>query len=214
MRRVDFEQGSDLWLEWRQGGIGGSDAASILNVAPAYWQNANRAALLAYKAQHIGRGHERKTDKNKTAAMMRGTLLEPASRQAYRERTGNHVEPACVMHDSIEWLRASCDGLNKDGSLVVEIKNCNHNDHEVALGGMVPTHYYPQCIHLLLVTGAPILHYWSCSAHKRFRPQDLQALVPVKPSKDYMEYLLKEETLFWNELQELIKQRKANRADK
>lgn len=208
MRRVDFQQGSPEWLLWRQGGLGGSDAASILNVAPVYWQNANRAALLAYKASHHGRGYERKTDKNKSAAMMRGTLMEPIARQAYRERTGNDVEPDCGIHDVHDFLRASFDGLNKAGDLVVEIKCVNSDDHAQALAGLVPSHYWPQVQHLLLVSGAPRLHYWSYSKAKRFAEKDLQALVPVRPSPEYQKYLLEEEVKFWNELQAILAQRK------
>lgn len=210
MRRISHEQGSPEWLIWRSQGLGGSDAASILNVAPAYWQNANRAALLAYKAAHAGngKGFERKTDKNKSAAMMRGTLMEPIARQAYRDRTGNKTEPGCGIHDTYDFLRASFDGINQEGDLVLEIKCVNQDDHGTALGGMVPAHYWPQVQHLLLVSGAPRLHYWSFSKAKRFAQKDLQALVPVKPSPEYQKYLLEEETKFWEELQAILALRK------
>lgn len=208
MIRVNYDQGSETWLKWRQGGLGGSDAASILNVAPAYWQNANRAALLAYKIVHHGKAIPRTTNKNKSFAMMRGTLMEPEARMAYREKTGHNVEPACGIHEKYDFLRASFDGLNKDGSLAIEIKCINQDDHEVALGGLVPSHYWPQVQHLLLVSGAPRLHYFSYSKARRFAQKDLQVLVPVIPSRAYQELLLAEEVKFWDELMAAVAQRK------
>lgn len=208
MRRIEHDQGSPEWLEWRKGGLGGSDAAIILGVAPKYWANSTRAELLEYKSRHCGKGHERKTDTNKSEAMMRGTRLEPVARQLYREKTGNCVEPACVIHEEHAWLRASCDGLNKEGDLVLEVKCVNHNDHESAVEGRVPAHYWPQVQHLLMVTQAPRLHYWSYSEHKRFAQPQRVALVSVKPSREYLDYLFKAEETFWIDLQALIRKKK------
>lgn len=207
MIRVDYDQGSEIWKEWRAGGLGGSDAACIVGVAPAYWENSTRQALLEYKAKHRG-GFERVSDKNKSHAMMRGTMMEPIARQAYRERTGNNVEPACVISSDYPFIRASCDGLNKEGDLVLEIKCVRFDNHEIALDGRIPNEYWPQVQHLLLATGAPRLHYFSYSTHKKFKSEDLQALVSVKPSPDYQKYLLAEEIRFWEDLQALIAKRK------
>ena len=199
MIRVSMTQGDDLWLKWRLGGIGGSDAAAITGVSPYQ----TREELLAQKVRNRF-GQVRKTNSGKTSAMLRGTNLEPKVRQDYMDLTGNFVEVACGIHEVYDFMRASFDGLSLDGTLALEIKCPNWRDHSVALDGQVPTHYFPQCQHLLLVSGAKNLHYISFSDNKMFPlTSRLSPPVRVRPVPDYQKYLIEEETKFWQELTEL-----------
>ena len=200
MRVVELEQGSEDWLAWRSCGIGGSDAPVIMGVSP--WQN--RAGLLKHKLTHRYI-RERTTDKNKSEAMLRGTRLEPEAREAYITLTGNQMTPACVLHDQFDWLKVSLDGLSPDRTLALEVKCVNKEHHKTALSGLVPKVYWPQLCHELLVTGLPMVHYWSYSKSTLFTDLQKTALVKVRRDEDYLQYLLEEETRFWEEFLEKSK---------
>jgi hypothetical protein len=51
----------------------------------------------------------------------------------------------CLVHDGLEWMRASLDGLSFDGSIALEIKWPWGNRDQAALRtGRIPAHYYAQ----------------------------------------------------------------------
>jgi putative phage-type endonuclease len=137
--------------------------------------------------------------------MLRGTRMEPEARQAYIDLTGIEVTPACVIHETYPWMRASLDGLSRDEKTAVEIKCVNKDDHRSAVEGLVPTKYWPQVQHQLLVTGLPRLHYWSFSTSTTFISENRKALVVVKADADYMSYLLEGEQKFWDDFLERTK---------
>lgn len=198
MKIVDLDQQSPDWLNWRMGGIGGSDAPIIMGVS----KFTTRDKLLAQKAARRF-GFLRQSDKGKSPAMMRGIKLEPEIRDEYNRRTGRDLRPACGLHDTIAWLRASFDGLRlPDCDLVLEIKCPNQDDHHSALGGLVPSHYWPQMQHLLAVSGSKKLHYLSYSENRRFGDRH-HAIVKVAPDPQYIEELIAAERLFVEEMQRI-----------
>ena len=136
------------------------------------------------------------TDDRQTDAMRRGIELEPIARAAYEARTGHVVEPALAIHPEFEWMRASLDGLSFDGDLAVEIKCPGRSSHNEAKEGHVPEVYFSQCQHILFVTGAARLDYWSFDGREG-------VLVPVEPDHAYQLLLLEKEQAFW----ELVKTR-------
>jgi predicted phage-related endonuclease len=129
--------------------------------------------------------------------MRRGLRLEPVARRLYEQRTGHLMEPCCVEHDRHGWLRASLDGLDLAGELVLEVKAPHAGDHRLALAGRVPGHYWPQVQHQLAVTGCPLLHYLSYSENRAFSVGERLALVEVRPDPDYRARLLWAEWCFW-----------------
>ena len=67
-----------------------------------------------------------------------------------------------VLQDGL--YSASLDGMDLDGSLILEIK-CPYKGQASelwndALQGRVPAHYFLQIQHQLMVSGAEIAHYW------------------------------------------------------
>lgn len=201
MRRISLDQQSSDWLEWRKGGIGSSDCSAILGISP--WTK--RADLLEYKAAHFGCGKMRKTEKGKSEAMIHGIESEPMVRDMFIDLTGIRVEPGCGIHDRYTWMRASFDGINERGSLVIEIKSPKSpRSHESAVAGVVPNIYYPQIQHQLLVSGAECCFYVSWCAASKFSRADQLKIIKVPPSPDYQKYLLEEEVKFWEELQAMV----------
>jgi putative phage-type endonuclease len=124
-------------------------------------------------------------------AARRGRALEHAARLAYERYTGIQMEPLCLVHDGLEWMRASLDGLSFDGAIALEIKCPRGNRDQGALrAGRIPEHYYAQVQHQLEVSGAEELHYWSFDGRAG-------TLVKVHHDREYVARLLETETAFW-----------------
>jgi putative phage-type endonuclease len=196
MKVLDLSQGGSDWHQWRHRGIGASDASIIMGVS----KYTTRAALMDKKlgTQHPRpKGQSGPSDMN--AAMRRGHDLEPEARRAYTAYTGLRVRPVCIVHDSIDWLRSSLDGLAEDNRTGCEIKCINKIDHAEALAGRVPRMYVPQVQHQL-ACGLDKVHYWSYSKSSVFSPSDCFAIVVVAPNLSYIEELLAAERRFWEEL--------------
>ena len=96
-----------------------------------------------------------------------------------------------MVHDRLEWMRASLDGLSFDGSTALEIK-CPWRDRDLdALrAGRIPTHHHAQVQHQLEVSGAEELHYWSFDGRAG-------TLVRIRPEREYVARLLEAEAAFW-----------------
>jgi len=183
--RMPFQEGTAKWREWRDTGIGGSDAAVIMGVSP--WKTVER--LWEEKTG-------RRVPHPPTRPMLHGKRMEPRARKAYEDRTGISVTPMCLRHPSHPWMLASADGISFEHSVVLEIK-CPRSprDHIAALRGRIPNHYYPQVQHLLAVSTAGMCHYWS---YRR----GVGALVEVRPDCAYIESLVEREWRFWHSVTE------------
>ena len=182
-RVVDVEQGTEVWHNWRDQGLGASDAPVVMGENP--WKS--RAELLHEKRLRI------RPPVN--SAMARGTALEPTARRCYVERTGIEVHPACLQSTRFEWLRASVDGLSSDGRSVVEIKCGEGVYKKSASTGTVPGYYIGQLQHILAVTGLEAIDFWC------YLPRRSEVHLLVERDEHYIERLLVAEEKFWNELQ-------------
>jgi putative phage-type endonuclease len=181
MPRIErLKQNTPEWHRWRLQGIGASDAPVVMGDAPFR----TRRYLWSVKtglARESGVG----------PAARRGRALEYAARIAYERHTGIQMEPLCLVHDGLQWMRASLDGLSFDGAIVLEIKCPWGNRDQAALReGKVPAHYYAQVQHQLEVSGAEELHYWSFDGKAG-------TLVTVRHDREYVAKLLETETAFW-----------------
>jgi putative phage-type endonuclease len=186
MPRIErLQQNTAEWLRWRLAGIGSSDAPVIMGEAAFK----TRRLLWAIKT---GRAR----DFAGNPASRRGHALEHIARNAYERQFGVQMEPLCLVHEKLEWMRASLDGLSFDGSTVLEIKcPLNLRDHRAAQQGRVPSHYYGQLQHQLEVSGAEEAHYWSFDGRSG-------RLVRIRPDRDYMKRLVDQEGEFWRRVQE------------
>jgi len=189
MRYLALEQGTPAWLSWRRQGVGASDA-TVLMGCDVPWPNPQTPRDLWLQKTARAPAQE------STFAMRRGSRLEAPARMLYTQHTGIPVAPVCVEHAMHSWLRASLDGLDPWGEVVVEIKCPRKESHACALDGRVPDYYWPQVQHQLFVTGCPLLHYWSYSEHRDFG-QAATALVEVRPDSAYQRKLLLAEWEFW-----------------
>lgn len=145
---INLQQGTQAWLDWRNQGIGASDAPTIMGENP--WKSADQ--LL--KERCGGKSCR------KNAAMARGQMLEPEARRMYEERFHIKVSPACVQSVTHEWLRASLDGLAINNNIVVEIKCGEKTYRDSSKTRTVPSYYFGQLQHILAVTNFAFIDYW------------------------------------------------------
>jgi putative phage-type endonuclease len=179
---VGLAQGTPEWLDWRDEGIGASDAPAVMGENP--WKS--RTRLMEEKLSRA-RGYT-------SPAMRRGSDLEGPARERYVVTTGRAVAPCCLQSTRFAWLRASLDGLSDDGRHVVEIK-CGEKVHaHAARSNTVPSYYVGQLQHILAVTGLAEIDFW-CHLPER---DDVHLRVPRDGG--YIERLLAEEERFWREL--------------
>lgn len=166
---VQLTQGSPEWLAYRKNMRNASETAAVLGVSP--WQTPYQLWLLK-----TGRA-ETKT----TAAMQRGTDMEPAARAAYEAETGNIMQPLVLQQGLYS---ASLDGMDLDGQLILEIK-CPYKGEASALWneavvGVVPEHYRLQVMHQLMVSGAEIAHLYVFDGTRGL-------LLPIERDEDTMQ---------------------------
>ena len=179
---INLEQGTAAWLDWRSQGIGASDAPAIMGENP--WKTPTQ--LLQEKCSVSQSGW--------TAAMQRGTELEPEARRRYEQTVGVNVSPACLQSTQHAWLRASVDGIAPDGSRVVEIKCGDKVYQKTASSRQVPGYYYGQLQHILAVTGLGGIDFWC------YLPSRPEVHVHVPRDDGYISRLLETEQKFWNVL--------------
>lgn len=148
---VKLEQGTQEWHQWRDQGIGSSDASALMGFFGG----------MARK--------EAQKDMAPNARMARGTALEPHARMLFTELTGVWVRPGCFQHKQYPFMRASLDGISEDRKLMVEIKSPSWKVHSQALRGTVVDYYRPQCQHQLFVMGLNSMLFFS------FFPDELDA---------------------------------------
>jgi putative phage-type endonuclease len=188
MPRIEqLHQNTPDWHRWRQQGIGASDAPVIMGDGVFK----SPRTLWSIKTGRIQEGAA-------GLAARRGRELERLARRVYEQQTGTQMEPLCLVHDELEWMRASLDGLSFDGSIVLEIKcPMSLRDRTAAQQGRVPPQHYAQLQHELEVSQAAEVHYWSFDG-------TAGNLVRVRPDREYLRRLLDAEAAFWERVRQNV----------
>jgi putative phage-type endonuclease len=186
MPRIErLHQNTPQWHRWRRLGIGASDAPVIMGETPFKTPR----TLWSIKTGRIA-------EPPAGPAARRGHQLERCARRAYERHTGIQMEPLCVVHQELEWMRASLDGLSFDGTTLVEVKcPLSLRDRTTAQEGRIPVQYYAQLQHQLEVSGAQQAHYWS------FHGSD-GILIELRPDREYARRLVEAEAAFWELVRE------------
>jgi putative phage-type endonuclease len=146
---VQLAQGSAQWLAYRLAKRNASESAAVMGLSP--W-------MTPYQLWLAKTGRQQTVV---TAAMQRGTDLEPLARARYEDQTGLVMQPLVLEAGAYS---ASLDGMTLDGDLVLEVK-CPFKGNNSVLwrdvsAGRVPEHYLIQIQHQLMVSGADTAHLW------------------------------------------------------
>ena len=186
MKLIDMDQNTGAWLDWRQGGLGGSDAPIIMGVSPFKKYQLLWAEKMGQEPEPI--------NEFQAAIFQRGHDLEPDARDLVNEALGEFFVPMCGEHEEYPWMLTSFDGMSEDGDTILEIKCPGETGFlEVQESEQVPEHYWPQVQHQLAVSGA------SRCIFAVYRPEidPLPILIEVFPDPAYIEGLIYREKAFW-----------------
>lgn len=185
----DMPQRSQIWLDYRDQGLGASDAAVIMGASPY-------KTIKQLWDDKLGQGEPFIMN----AAVQNGIDLEPKARSEFELATGLKVKPLCAINKKHSWLRASLDGCSDDGQVTVEIKcpayPALHN--KIIKTSEVPVYYYPQVQYQLLVTNAVVGCYWT------FMKSMGGFMVEIAPNPVYQAELFRRSEMFWNLIQNKI----------
>lgn len=175
--KIDLVQGSHEWLAFRKTKITATDAPVIMGVSP--WKTKRQLY------------YEKLSDDNgstfKSKRMQRGIDLEPLARDLFILNHGYMCKPCVIVKD---WAMASLDGMDESRQIIVEIKCPGENDHQLALQGIVPPHYFPQIQHQLYVCDVQLAYYFSFDGIDGVS-------VEVKRDEDYIQKMVDEELAFY-----------------
>jgi predicted phage-related endonuclease len=167
VKRIDIEQGTPEWLEWRKGFKTGSNAPKALGDSPYQSRHAYMTELL--------NGTSKPIHKKTAEIFQKGHDSEAAARpiveQILSQTEGRPITlaPACCEMEESDWpkeipqpmreslegkMAASLDGLSEDGTIIFEHKLWNLKLNEAIEEGELPNHIVWQLEHNMLVTGA------------------------------------------------------------
>ena len=121
------------WLEARQSGIGGSDAAAILGVNP----------FMTVQELYEDKTTEIRNDRELTGPMKRGIVLEPIAADYYVEETGRTIRKQDQKrHPDLDFMIGNVDreiieGINVDSRIAAAsdppIPLCLASSHSIDL---------------------------------------------------------------------------------
>jgi putative phage-type endonuclease len=132
------------WLELRKSSIGGSDAATCVNMN-------QYSSLISLYADKKGLSKEKEDNE----AMRLGRDLEQYVAERFCEKTGKKVRNDFFMYEDDEYpfLTANIDRRVVGENAGLECKTMgSFNGYDLA-NGEIPSHYYCQCQHYCMVLG-------------------------------------------------------------
>ena len=175
------------WYEWRNKGIGSSDAPVIMQTSS--WKTPYKLWL-----EKTGRSIE---EPRNLYILDKGHETERKARAIYEIMFDVKAPASFAIHDDFPFVRASLDGFVRSQNKCVEFKMHGKQNHELTQNGRVPPQYYWQVVHQLLASGATSCDFVSyCET-----AEQKMAVVNVKPKKKHLDLLLDKEQAFWNLVQ-------------
>lgn len=176
----------DDWLRHRKAGLGGSDAATTLDLNP--WSSPY--ALWADKTTDLISDEDNEY-------MKWGRRLEEAIGWGISEDTGITVAryPYMLRSKKWPWLQVNLDFIAPES--VVEVKNVGIRMSHEWDDGAVPDHYMLQGQHACAVTGLPGVHFFPLIGGNEARP------VYVERDDALINDLVEAERKFWELVENL-----------
>jgi putative phage-type endonuclease len=173
------------WLQWRNKGIGGSDAATIVNLNPY----ATPFGLYLEK-----RGEIEPQEAGEAAAW--GNKLEDLIAQEFKERNNIWVQKNnfLLQHDKHDFMLGNIDReiFDKErGRGVLEIKNSSYFVGKEWEGEQAPPQYVLQMQHYLAVTGYEFGYFAALIGGNKFHQ------IEIDRDEEIIEMLIEAEAKFW-----------------
>lgn len=170
------------WLQWRNKGIGGSDAAAIAGLNP--WKSP-----IAVYLDKTGQA-DPVTDNER---MRIGRDLEDYVAKRFEEATGLKVrrKNAILQHPEYPYMLANVDRLIVGKNEGLECKTTNSYAKKEWEGEEIPTHYEIQCHHYMMVTGYSAWWIAVLIGNEKFMYKKIER------DEDIINYLIQIEKGFW-----------------
>lgn len=180
------------WLEYRRKGLGGSDAAAVLNISPF-----RTARDLYYDKLGIVTAD----DQANWVALEVGNLLEPLVARIFEKKTGLKIyQRKCMFqHPGYPWMLADLDYLVDlpDGTTaILEIKTTNYNAKDKWWYNgkeIVPIYYETQGRHYMAVMNLDRVYYCCLYGNN----EDEAIIRRIDRDMDYELELIALEQDFW-----------------
>lgn len=136
------------WLALRKKSIGGSDAAALLGLSPF----ASKYSVWAEKRGILPEDPELE----ESEAVRQGRELEDYVAKRWQEATGKkcHRVNAMLYNPDLPFAHANVDRMVVGEDAGLECKTTTRLNLRKFEQGEFPAHYYVQCVHYMLVTGA------------------------------------------------------------
>lgn len=185
IQESEMVQGSPAWHEFRSGGIGGSEIASVMNRNP--YQS-------AFQLWQIKAGVKQAPDLSGNFAIKRGHALEPIARQIINEDYGFNFVPCIFQSLDHAHMKYSSDGFDSAKNELLEIKALGEKNHLIVKETQAPLSYYmDQCQWAMLITGCKKIHFVSyCQSF----PEPI-VKIEVLPDEATQAELLEKSSKFW-----------------
>lgn len=184
MIRIDLQQGSQEWLEFRRNHIGSTDAYVIEGISP--WQTPYEL----YFQKMNG------TETPDNWAMKKGRELEPIARQMFIKEKNIFVDPCVGISEERSWQSASLDGISDDGQIIAEIKCGSEDLYLQACNDEIPIYYRVQIQHQLCVSKA-VKCYYVAFYDNRIK------VIEVLPDWEFIENMIQKQENFLNLLHKM-----------
>ena len=184
MKKIELEQDTPEWHEFRRSHLGASEAACVMELCP-------------YKKPHDLWGEKVGFVKPfyMNGAMQRGKDLEEEARKKFCKQMEVEFVPA-VFSCTIEpytFMSASLDGISSDNE-ILEIKCNGKKWHAMVENGEVPPHHIAQLQHQLFVCEAEKAYYFSYDGKEGIT-------LEVQRDEKYIKNLLYSEKIFWDKVE-------------
>ena len=172
------------WVQLRKSSIGGSDSAICVNMNPY-------SGLLTLYADKMGLSSEKETSE----AMRLGTDLEQYVAERFTEQTGKKVRNDFGMYadDEYDYITANIDRkvVGENSGLECKVMGSFHGYNFE--NGDIPSHYYCQCQHYMMVMGFDMVYLAILVLQRGLY------IIEVKRDNDFIKSLREAETAFWTQ---------------
>lgn len=164
----EITQGTEEWERLRYGKIGGTRAKGLFAKGDDLLLE-----LLGEHTEQITIDYEGW----QSAAMIRGTELEPIARKRVSEVVGvDFVECGWLQCEENPLLGISPDGISSDETIALEVKCTGNKNHVKAIrANEIPLEYLNQCLHYFTVNPKLEKLYFAM-----FRPENLKKQLFIK----------------------------------
>ena len=185
------------WLSGRTASIGASEAASAVGLSPFE----SSYELWARKT-----GRSQGKDLSGNAVVEYGNRLEPAMRAMFQaehpELTVEYHQFDVLFQSERPWMTATLDGEITDeqghkGVLEIKTAQVSKSAQWEKWRDKIPQNYFCQVLHQLLVTGWEFAYLYAKLVKLNGDSEIRTYLIKAEEHKEDMEWLLREETSFW-----------------